>query len=76
MNERVTSNPHVYGGKPIISGTRIPVSVILNLLAHGYDAARVVTEYPDLTPEDVRAALSYAEKQIRGAVDQPIADAV
>lgn len=76
MSERVTSNPRIYGGKPIITGTRIPVSVILNLLAHGYDVEGVVTAYPDLTPADVRAALSFAEKNLPGAVPQPVADAV
>lgn len=76
MDERVTMNPRIYGGKPVISGTRIPVSVILNLLAHGYDVERVVTAYPDLTPEDVRAALSFAERHLPRLASQPVADAV
>lgn len=58
-NERVEIDPQIMMGKPVIRGTRIPVYVILNLLAEGYDADRVIKEYPDLTHDDILAALRY-----------------
>jgi uncharacterized protein (DUF433 family) len=51
--------------KLVIAGTRIPVYLILNLLAAGYDEDRIIEAYPSLTPEDIRAALSYAEQRMR-----------
>lgn len=57
---RIETNPKIMLGKPVIKGTRIPVAVILNLLAHGYTPERVVEAYPQLTTEDVRAAIEYA----------------
>lgn len=76
MDERVVRNPRILLGKPVIAGTRIPVYVILNLLAHDYDVDRVVSAYPDLTPEDVRAALLYAERQLPGVLPQAVAERV
>jgi uncharacterized protein (DUF433 family) len=61
-------------GKPVIAGTRIPVSLILNLLAHGYDVERVVQAYPTLTPDDVAAALMYAAAVVAGE-SAPVGDA-
>lgn len=49
-------------GKPVIKGTRIPVYVILNLLAEGYDFDEIIKEYPDLTHRDILAVLEYAAK--------------
>ena len=57
----VVVDPKVMGGTPVIAGTRIPVSLILNLLAHGYTFERVVEAYPILSPTDIQAALQYAE---------------
>lgn len=60
-HERITQDPKIMLGKPVITGTRIPVSVILNLLDNGYDSARVREDYPDLTGEDISAAVAYSE---------------
>jgi uncharacterized protein (DUF433 family) len=62
--DRIVVDPRVLLGKPVIRGTRIPVSVILNLLAHGYDFARIIDAYPDLTEEDVKAAIEYSKARI------------
>ena len=59
-NQRITINPDVCHGKPCIRGTRIMVSVILDNLAEGMTAEEIVEEYPPLTIDDVRAAISYA----------------
>lgn len=58
--ERIEINPHILVGKPVIKGTRISVSLILNLLAHDYSIARILEAYPQLTEEDVKAAMEYA----------------
>ena len=60
MMQRVTLDPQVMMGKPVITGTRIPVSVILNQLAHGQTAAQVMAAYPRLTEKDIHAAMRYA----------------
>lgn len=61
-NERISVRPDVLVGKPVIRGTRIPVCLIMNLLAHGYDVDRIVKGYPILTREDVAAAVQYANE--------------
>lgn len=60
LAERITVDPNILLGKPVIAGTRVPVYLILNLLAAGYTVERVVEAYPGLTVEDVRAALEFA----------------
>lgn len=57
---RIEINPKIMLGKPVIKGTRIPVYIILNLLAEGYDAKKIRKEYPDLTREDIAAVLKFA----------------
>lgn len=63
-NERISIRPDVLVGKPVIRGTRIPVYLIMNLLAHGYDVDRIVRDYPILTSEDVAAAVQYANEHL------------
>lgn len=58
--ERITFDPNIMGGQACIRGIRIPVSLIVNLVANGTGEAEIVAEYPDLEPEDVRQALRYA----------------
>jgi uncharacterized protein (DUF433 family) len=63
--ERIVVDPRILVGKPVIKGTRIPVSLVLNLLGHGYDFSRIREAYPDLTDDDIRAAVNYSEARIR-----------
>jgi uncharacterized protein (DUF433 family) len=63
--ERISINPQVCGGKPCIKGTRIWVSLILDLLATGIDEAELLTEYPGLVHEDILAALAYGAEATR-----------
>lgn len=65
LYQRIEVNPDILLGKPVIAGTRIPVYLILNLLAAGYDAERIIQAYPGLTREDIQAALWYAEQRMR-----------
>lgn len=58
---RIAADPQVHSGKPVIEGTRVPVSVVVGAVAAGDSIEEVAREY-DVTPEDVRAALGYAAK--------------
>jgi uncharacterized protein (DUF433 family) len=58
--DRIVVNPKILGGKPIIKGTRIPVSLVLEWLAAGMTAKEIVAEYSHLTEKDVSAAVHYA----------------
>ena len=62
--KRVTVNPGIFGGKPIIRGMRISVELILSLLAQGETEDAIPADYPDLTREDLRACLAYAHAVI------------
>lgn len=68
MFDRITSDPAILGGKPIIRGTRISVSLILELLASGATRADIVSKYPHLTNEDVEQAATYAAASVRNEV--------
>ena len=57
---RITADPDVCHGKPCIRGTRIMVSVVLDNLADGLSPDEIVEEYPPLTLDDIRVAISYA----------------
>ena len=59
---RITVNPKILGGKPIIKGTRISVEFIMELTASGLTVDKVVKEYPILKREDVLAAIKYATR--------------
>lgn len=58
--ERIISDPKICSGKPCIKGTRIPVHIILDLLAAGEDFEGIKKAYPNITDEDIRACLAYA----------------
>jgi uncharacterized protein (DUF433 family) len=60
MNDRIAVDPQVCSGKPVIRGTRIMVKNILGMIAGGYTVDRVIQAYPELTKDDVSAALEYA----------------
>ncbi|MFQ5963233.1 MAG: DUF433 domain-containing protein [Candidatus Scalinduaceae bacterium] len=58
--ERIICDPKICSGKPCIKGTRIPVHIILDLLAAGESHDGVKKAYPNITDEDIRACLNYA----------------
>jgi len=61
----IVIDPDILAGHPVIKGTRIPVSLILNLLSHGYSFEKIISEYPELTINDIKNAVSYAEERIK-----------
>jgi len=62
---RITVNPKVLAGKPIIKGTRIAVEFILELLANGWTVEDILKNYPQLKREDLAAALKYAAEILK-----------
>src|SRR5215210_2600362 len=62
--ERITLNPKVMAGKPIIKGTRLTVEYILNLLAHGATTEEILEEYQGLASEDIQACFLFATKSL------------
>jgi len=64
--ERIVQDPAVMTGKPVIRGTRIPVERVVAHLAHNPDLDDLFASYPELSREDVQAALSYAHAKLTG----------
>ena len=63
--QRITIDPEICGGKPCIKGTRIWVSLVLDLPADGMPEAQLLSEYPQLAHEDVLAAIAYGAEASR-----------
>lgn len=58
--DRITFDKNIMAGQACIRGMRIPVSLIVNLVAHGKTFVEIMEEYPDLNEEDIKQALEYA----------------
>ncbi|MCB0015560.1 MAG: DUF433 domain-containing protein [Anaerolineales bacterium] len=71
--DRITTNPDVMVGKPVIRGTRLTVEFILNLLAHGTTTAEIIEEYDGLTQEDIQACFLFASRSIESMDFMPLA---
>ncbi|MCU0915434.1 MAG: DUF433 domain-containing protein [Planctomycetes bacterium] len=69
MNDQITVDPRIWNGKPVISGTRIPVTVVLDQLAETGSVQKVLRRYPELSLEQVRAALQYCHAMIGQTVE-------
>jgi uncharacterized protein (DUF433 family) len=57
---RITLDPELLAGKPVIRGTRLSVEFVIGLMAEGWSEADVLANYPGITHEDVIACLAYA----------------
>ncbi|MET0183487.1 MAG: DUF433 domain-containing protein [Caulobacterales bacterium] len=66
--DRITIIADVRGGRPVIVGTRITVSEVLEMLGSGMTEFDIIEAFPNLSPEDVRAALAYAAREF----DHPV----
>lgn len=70
---RISVNPNVCFGKPCIKGTRIWVSLLLDMLADGMTLEEILAEYPQLKREDIHAAMAYGAEMSRDRyVDMPM----
>jgi len=62
--ERISADPRIYGGKPIVRGRRLAVEHVLGMLAAGDDHETMLQGYPWLEPEDILACLAYARRVV------------
>jgi uncharacterized protein (DUF433 family) len=69
--DRISFDPKVMAGQACIRGLRIPVSLIVNLVAHGKTFTDIIGEYPDLDTDDLKQALEYASWLTREKVYFP-----
>jgi uncharacterized protein (DUF433 family) len=70
--ERISVNPEVMTGKPVIKGTRLSVAYVLGLLAHGASFEEVMDEYEGVEEDDIRACLLFAEKSLEDHMFVPL----
>jgi uncharacterized protein (DUF433 family) len=63
--DRISIDPKVLVGKPVIRGTRISVEFLLELLAEGWTREQILQNYPQLTADDLQAALHYAAEALK-----------
>ena len=70
--DRISVNPRVMVGKPVIRGTRLTVEYILELLAHETAIEDILEEYPGLVKDDIYACLLFASKTLQDASFIPI----
>lgn len=62
--ERITIDPQIMGGAPCVRGTRIPVAMLVRMVAGGMTIAEIVGDYPQLSEEDVAEALRFAAASV------------
>lgn len=70
--ERITFNPEIFGGKPIIRGRRLAVEHVLGMLAAGDDFDTILEGYPWLERSDIQACLVYAKRQVGNERIEPL----
>ena len=70
--DRITLDPAIMVGKPIVKGTRLTVEFIVGLLADGWTHEEVLANYPGLTREDILACLDYARERLQGERVYPL----
>ena len=70
--KRISVNPKVMVGKPVIRGTRLTVEFILGLLAQGDTIEDILAEYPDLVKEDIQACLLFASRSLQNVDFMPL----
>jgi uncharacterized protein (DUF433 family) len=70
--ERITVEPSVLVGKPVVKGTRLAVGFIVDLLAQGWTEEEILENYPGLTREDIKACLAYASAVLRAEKVYPL----
>lgn len=71
--KRITIDPKIMVGKPVIKGTRIPVELVVKLVANGTTEEDILKDYPQLTKADIKASLLYAAKLVGNEEIYPVA---
>lgn len=69
---RITADPKVLAGKPVVRGTRLAVDYFLKLLAHGATEGDILAEYEGLTTDDIAACLLFAGKSLEETAFMPL----
>ncbi|HEX7556801.1 MAG TPA: DUF433 domain-containing protein [Leptolinea sp.] len=70
--KRISVNPKVMAGKPVIQGTRLTVEFILGVLAQGDNIENILAEYPGLVKEDIQACLLFASRSLQDIAFMPL----
>jgi len=70
--DRIIADPKVLVGKPVIKGTRIAVEFLMELLSEGWTHEQVLANYPQLKPDDIRAAHAYAAEVMKDQRAYPL----
>ena len=70
--ERIEMTPDVLDGKPVVTGTRIPVELVVELLAQDWSTDEILEQYPALSREDIQACLHYASERLQSERVYPV----
>ncbi|MEX2285032.1 MAG: DUF433 domain-containing protein [Gemmatimonadota bacterium] len=70
--EYIHSDPQILGGKPVVKGTRLAVDFLLGLFAEGWTQDRILENYPQLTPDSLRAVFAYAAETLQDDTVFPV----
>ncbi len=70
--DRISCDPTIMVGKPVIRGTRLSIEYILSLLAHGSTVEDILDEYPGLIAKDIQACLLFASQSLANATFMPL----
>ncbi|WP_457798943.1 DUF433 domain-containing protein [Methylocystis sp. S23] len=70
---RITLDPDVLAGKPVVRGTRLSVEFIIGLMADGWSEADILRNYPALSHDDIAACLAYARDVLKSEKTYPSA---
>ena len=73
--DRITLDPQVLTGKPVVRGTRISVELVIDFLAQGWTQDQILNNYPNLTVDDIRACLAYASEVLHAERVYPLKSA-
>lgn len=69
---RIETKPEVLDGKPVVTGTRIPVELVVELLAQAWTIEEILDQYPALSREDIQACLHYASETLQSERVYPV----
>lgn len=70
--KRIVTDPKILVGKPVVKGTRLSVEFLMGLIAHGWSGERILSNYPQLTPADLKACLAFAAELIKDERVYPV----